>query len=63
MAGELELQVAEGLIGHLAQRHAHELSHGEPVRLALPAVEEQLADGRQMLRRALVAVVVGLAGP
>ena len=62
-AGSFDDQVAEGLVGLLADRVAHELLHGEVFGFLLLAGPEQFADFGQRLGGALVGVVVGLAGP
>ena len=60
---EVEPQVADRLIRHLTQRHAHELARREIVRLALLAFAQQPSNLRQMVGRAFVRVVVGAARP
>ncbi len=63
MAGELEAQVAEGLIGPLAQRDTHEFFERELFGLLLLAFKQQLANGGQVFRGARARVIVRLANP
>ncbi len=62
-AGSFDDQVAEGLVGLLVQRFAHELLHGEVFGFLLLSGPEQFADFGQRLGGALVGIVVGLARP
>ena len=59
----VEAQVAERLIGCQKRRIAHEVGVGEVGRLPFPALEQQAADFRQVLRRTGFHVVVRIAGP
>src|SRR5690349_20910800 len=61
--GEPQAEVAGRLVRLLAERDAHELSIGELFPVVLPALGEELADGRQEPDRALMLVLVRVAGP
>ena len=63
VAGEFEEQVAKGLVGDLAEGHAHELVHGELLSLALFSFEQKSPNLRQVSGGARVGVVAWTAGP
>ena len=60
---ELEQQVAERLIRALMERHAHKLLQRQRLCFLLTALEQQLANCRQHLHRALVRVIVRFPVP
>ena len=63
VAGEVEEEVAEGLVGDLAKGDAHELVHGEFLGLSLLAFEEKAADFGEVVGCTGVGVVAWSACP
>ena len=63
MTGEGKKDVTKGLIRLLVQRHAHELAHGQVLGLLLLARAQQGAQFDEVLRRALVLVLMRRARP
>ena len=60
---DVDVEIAERLVGVLTNRLAHELLHGEILGFFLLARPEQFADLGEVAAGAFVGVVVGLAGP